>query len=86
MFAQGGILALFSEELGESCQMAARAKNRNLFGPNSGTSLLQTCLSAALTQAIMADQSKIRVRPLCNINPSREWSWDEFWCCFLSPT
>lgn len=64
MFAQGGILALFSEELGESCQMAAPGKNRNLLSPNGGTSLLQMCLSAALTQAITTDQSKIGVRPL----------------------
>lgn len=44
--------------------MAAPGENRNLLSPGSGTSLLQTCLSAALTRALTADQSKIRVRPL----------------------
>lgn len=73
-FSQGGILALFSEELSESCQMAGRGKSRNLLSPSSDTSLLQKCLSAALTQAITVDQSKLQVRPLWNINPRCEWS------------
>lgn len=54
-------MLLFAEGLSESHQMPEPGEKRNLLGANRGTSLLQTRLSAALTQA--SQLIRLRYKP-----------------------